>query len=449
MKKTIILFLTVMLAACGGGQNSKTKPANSQPTQDSPQSRNWTPVAGKATTEFQPGLQFLQFIPELDLSSLPQAALGRELFVADWTMAPGSRTLLDGLGPLFVSQACDNCHLPAGRAAALNDDGSIGAGLLFRLGNEAGAVDPHYGGQLQNRATVGNPEGTVSWQDTGGKPVFMLTQAGQSVADGINLGPRQSPQLTGVGLLELVPEEQILSAADPSDQNNEGISGKAHRLNREGKDCIGRFGWKAMHCTMRGQSAGALQQDMGLTTPLNPAEPCTDSQSICADQPSGGAPEVSEASLSAINEFLTLLAVPARRVTNQERFDQGADLFDQVGCADCHRPTFVTGSHPKFSQLSNQTIYAYTDLLLHDMGDDLSDGVREGDALANEWKTPPLWGIGLIEGRGESSFLHDGRAKTIAEAIRWHGGEAAASRSAYNSLPEEQQNLLLEFLRSI
>jgi len=444
MKKITITFLTVMLAACGGGQSS-----DNQTTSDQPEKRNWKPVAGEATVEFQSGLQFLQFIPGLDISSLPQASQGRELFVADWTMAPGSRDLLDGLGPLFVSGACDNCHLSTGRAAALNDDGTIGEGLLFRLGNEVGAVDPHYGGQLQNRATVGNPEGTVSWQDTAGKPVVVITQAGQPIADGINLGPRQSPQLTGVGLLELVPPAQILEKDDPDDSDNNGISGKAHRLNREGVDCIGRFGWKAMHCTMRGQSAGALQQDMGLTTPLNPTEPCTATQSICSDQPSGGSPEVSEASLSAINEFLTLLAVPARRVTNQERFDQGADLFDQVGCADCHRPTFATATHPKFSQLSSQTIYAYTDLLLHDMGDELSDGVREGDALTSEWKTSPLWGIGFIEGNGSSSFLHDGRAKTIPEAIRWHGGEAAASRSAYDELSDVQQSLLLEFLRGI
>ncbi|WP_420588412.1 di-heme oxidoredictase family protein [Bacterioplanoides sp.] len=446
MKKIITIFAIVLLTACGGEQKSTgsnfAKPDPSQP-------RQWSPVAGQATVEFKEDLEFLQFIPGLDLSVLPQVAQGRELFVADWTMAPGSRELLDGLGPLFVSGACDNCHLVAGRAAALLPSGEIGAGLLFRLGNEAGVVDPHYGGQLQNRATVGNPEGTVTWQDTAGKPRFAITQAGKPLAPGINLGPRQSPQLTGVGLLELVPDEQILQRADPQDSDNNGISGKAHHLNREGKDCIGRFGWKAMHCTMRGQSAGALQQDMGLTTPLNPAEPCTASQSICDDQPSGGSPEVSEASLTAINEFLTLLAVPARRVTNQERFNQGADLFEQVGCDQCHRPTFVTGAHPKFSQLSNQTIYAYTDLLLHDMGDDLSDGVREGDAMANEWKTPPLWGIGIIEGRGQSSFLHDGRAKTIADAIRWHGGEAASSRSAYNNLSAEQQALLLGFLRAI
>lgn len=446
MKKIALLFvLALLLVACGGDQ------AHDQPVpEESLTTRQWSPVAGAATIAYQPELPFLQFIAGLDVSVLPQAAQGRELFIADWTMAPGSRELLDGLGPLFVAPACDSCHLPDRRAAALNDDGTIGTGLLFRLGDEYGNPDPHFGGQLQNRATVGNPEGTVSWTDGGqGKPIFHIVTADDNLAEGIALGPRQSPQLTGMGLLNLVPETQILQWQDSDDANQDGISGRAHRLYREGRNCLGRFGWKAMHCTLRGQSAGALQQDMGLTTSLNPAEPCTSSQSICSDQPNGGSPEVSKTSLAAINEFLTLLAVPARRVTNQQRFDQGANLFQQVGCDQCHRPTFVTGNHPKFPQLSQQMIYAYTDLLLHDMGDELADGVREGDASSREWKTPPLWGLGLFEGKGDSRFLHDGRAKTLREAILWHGGEGLVSKQAFEQLEQQQQADLIAFLRSI
>ena len=392
----------------------------------------------------------MQFIPGLKLEELASAAQGRELFIADWTMAPGSRELLDGLGPLFVAPACDSCHLPDRRAAALNDDGTIGTGLLFRLGDEYGNPDPHFGGQLQNRATVGNPEGSVSWTDGGqGKPIFHIVTADGNLAEGIALGPRQSPQLTGMGLLNLVPEAHILQWQDSDDANQDGISGRAHRLYREGRHCLGRFGWKAMHCTLRGQSAGAFLQEMGLTTPLNPQEPCTDQQPICAQQPSGGTPEVSETSLAAINEFLTLLAVPARRINNIDDFNRGADLFEQSGCDACHRPTLVTGEHPLFEQLNHQTIYAYTDLLLHDMGDALADGVREGDASSREWKTPPLWGLGLLEGQGESRFLHDGRAKTLEQAILWHGGEADSSRRRYQALNDDERQLLLQFLRSI
>jgi len=446
MKRTALLFaLALLLVACGGDQaHNQSVPDESLTT------RLWSPVAGAATIAYQPELPFLQFIAGLDISALPQAAQGRELFIADWTMAPGSRELLDGLGPLFVAQACDSCHLPDRRAAALNDDGSIGTGLLFRLGDEYGNPDPHFGGQLQNRATVGNPEGTVSWTDGGqGKPIFHIVTADGNLAKGIALGPRQSPQLTGTGLLNLVPETQILQWQDSDDANQDGISGRAHRLYREGRNCLGRFGWKAMHCTLRGQSAGAFLQDMGLTSPPNPDEPCTDQQPICAQQPSGGSPEVSERSLAAINEFLTLLAVPERRISNIDDFNRGADLFEQSGCDACHRPTLITGEHPSFAQLSHQTIYAYTDLLLHDMGDALADGVREGDASSREWKTPPLWGLGLLEGQGESRFLHDGRAKTLEQAILWHGGEADSSRRRYQALNYDERQLLLQFLRSI
>ena len=204
-----------------------------------------------------------------------------------------------------------------------------------------------------------------------------------------------------------------------------------------------------MQCTLRGQSAGALNQDMGLTNPINPDEPCTQHQSVCAEHPNGGLPEVSLASLTAINDFLTLLAVYERRITDQNQFDRGADLFEQIGCDNCHRPTLTTGTHPQFSQLNQQTLYAYTDLLLHDMGEALADGVKEGDASGNEWKTPPLWGLGLIEGRGGSRFLHDGRARTLPEAIQWHGGEASAAKEKWDLLTDVEQQDLLVFLRGI
>lgn len=454
MKKLAILWGLLLLAGCGqDSSSSRSEDTDSNPDVGQPDpvqdTRDWKPVAGDATVKFDENLSFLQFVPGIDLSLLPNVARGRELFVADWTMAPGNRELLDGLGPLFIAEACDNCHLPLGRAASLNADGTVAPGLLFRLGNESGEVDPVYGGQLQSQSTVGMPEGTVTWQDTGAAPEFSVTPFNSNLAQGINLGPRLSPQLTGVGLLELVSESSILEWQDIHDENQDGVSGRAHIVTREGVECIGRFGWKAMQCSLRGQSAGALQQDMGLTTPVNPTENCTEQQFICSQQPSGGSPEVSESSLSAINEFLTLLAVPARRVSDQDLFDEGADLFEQVGCHLCHRPTVETAQHQEFSQLSQQTLYAYTDLLLHDMGQGLSDGVKEGDASGSEWRTPPLWGIGLMEGLGQTRFLHDGRAATIQEAIEWHDGEAESSKQKWLSLEESQQQTLLAFLRAI
>lgn len=412
--------------------------------------RNWLPPGGVATVKFDPNQPFLQFLPGLDLSQLATVSQGRELFIAEWEMAPGTRPLLDGLGPLAIADACATCHLPTGRAASLNPDGTIGVGLLFRLGTANGEADPHFGGQLQTLSTVDLPEGEVHWQDIGlGEPSFLFSSAVQPLAEGIELGPRLSPQLTGVGLLQLVPEAEIVQYQDPEDSDGNGISGRVHRLQREGRDCVGRFGWKAMHCTLRGQSAGALQQDMGLTTSINLQEPCTDSQTICDNQPSGGEPEVSDTSLDAINDFLTVLAVSERRMDDENRFNRGADLFEEVGCHNCHRPQLTTGEHSRFTMLNQQTIYPYTDLLLHDMGESLSDGVKEGDAEPQEWRTPPLWGIGLIEGREDSRFLHDGRAQTIAEAIAWHGGEARNAKEGFDHLTDEQRSDLLYFLRGI
>ncbi|MFQ3231976.1 di-heme oxidoredictase family protein [Reinekea sp.] len=410
----------------------------------------WHPVAGSATADFDPNYPFLQFIPTLDLANLTIASQGRELFIADWDAAPGTRPLLDGLGPLAIASSCDACHLPTGRAASLNPNGEVGVGLLFRLADSKGKVDPYYGGQLQTAATAGNSEGRVSWQlDSSGRPAFTLVTNQLALAEGIHLGPRLSPQLTGIGLLDLVTEHDILSREDEFDLNGDGISGRAHWHEVDGERVLGRFGWKAMQPSLRHQSAGAMQQDMGLTTNLNPDEPCTLQQTICSQQPSGGSPEVSDNSLDAINDFLSLLAVPERRIEDQETFDQGAKLFDELGCADCHYPTLTTGQSDKYPLLSNQLIYAYTDLLLHDLGSDLSDQVKEGHAEPSEWRTPPLWSLGLVEASPHARFLHDGRAKTIEQAVIWHGGEALESRRAFEVLDENSKQNLLIFLRGI
>ena len=267
--------------------------------------------------------------------------------------------------------------------------------------------------------------------------------------EGINLGPRLSPQLVGIGLLDLVSEQDILTREDEFDINNDGISGRAHWRTVNDKKVLGRFGWKAMQPSLEHQSAGALQQDMGLTTSINPNEPCTPLQTICAEQPNGGSPEVSDASLFAINDFLTLLAVPARRINDQNEFDQGSRIFADIGCAQCHQPTLTTSDSKQYPLLANQLIYPYSDLLLHDMGEDLSDNVKEGDAHPREWRTPPLWSLGLIEKVEDSRFLHDGRAATIEEAILWHGGEAINAKNEFSQLSTEDKKMLLSFLRAI
>jgi CxxC motif-containing protein (DUF1111 family) len=446
MNKLLIILACIVLPACGG---SSSRSSESLP-QQSLESRVWHPVAGSATLSADSEQSFLQFIPELDLSRLAVASRGRELFVAQWTAAPGPRPLLDGLGPLTITPSCADCHLSSGRAESLKGNGEIGVGLLFRLRDAGGNADPYYGGQLQTLSTTGSSEGSVSWElSSAGIPRFTIEPNAVALTEGINPGPRLSPHLAGIGLLELVTNEQILEYEDVEDLNSDGISGRAHWHQDGESKKLGRFGWKSMQPTLRGQSAGAMQQDMGLTTSINPTEPCTVHQTICGEQTNGGSPEVSDESLDAINEFLTFLAVPARRISNQQRFDQGAHIFDQIGCSLCHRATLMTSGTSNYVELASQLIYPYTDLLLHDMGEDLNDGVKEGDAAPSEWRTPPLWSIGLIEPVPGSRFLHDGRAADIPAAIKWHGGEGEDSRKKYEALTEEDKAKLLGFLRSI
>ena len=445
IKKQYLLAVAMTLLAGCNFSDSQNKNAS-----ENNELLSWQPNAGNATAEFDPDFPFLQFIPDLDLAELGNASKGRELFTAEWTAAPDSRPLLDGLGPLTITSACSNCHFVSGRTPSLKANGEVGLGLLFRLGDAQGNHDPYYGGQLQTAATTGSSEGHVSWQfDTNKKPIFTLITNQMELNEGINLGPRLSPQLVGIGLLDLVSEQDILTREDEFDINNDGISGRAHWRTVNDKKVLGRFGWKAMQPSLEHQSAGALQQDMGLTTSINPNEPCTPLQTICAEQPNGGSPEVSDASLFAINDFLTLLAVPARRINDQNEFDQGSRIFADIGCAQCHQPTLTTSDSKQYPLLANQLIYPYSDLLLHDMGEDLSDNVKEGDAHPREWRTPPLWSLGLIEKVEDSRFLHDGRAATIEEAILWHGGEAINAKNEFSQLSTEDKKMLLSFLRAI
>lgn len=441
MKNRFYLLLNILLVGCGGaGQPSTT----SDPISDN--LLDLGPTGGVATVEFLENNNFLQFVPDLDILQYNGASQGRELFIATWSPAPGARDLLDGFGPLAITDSCANCHQASARAESLKSDGTTANGILFRLRDQYGNADPIFGPQLQTYSADGTPEGTVTWSEgSAGEVLFHLNDSVNPLANGISLAPRLSPQLVGMGLLDLVPESVIVEYEDSNDTNMDGISGRA---NQQG-ECIGRFGWKAIHCSLKGQVAGAFQQDMGLTSTLNPTEPCSDSQDICNLYASGGEPEVSDKSLEDINDFLTILAVPARRINDQDEFLIGKALFDSTGCNACHRETLSTREVERFPILSNQTFYPYTDLLLHNMGTELSDGAKESGAEADEWRTPPLWGLGLIEGDGQSRFLHDGRASSIENAILWHGGEAEQSKNAFSDLTSHQKSALLAFLRAI
>jgi CxxC motif-containing protein (DUF1111 family) len=265
------------------------------------------------------------------------------------------------------------------------------------------------------------------------------------------ISPRIAPAVFGVGLLEGVPAAAIEAAADPDDEDGDGISGRVNHVLDPvtGERVLGRFGWKANVPSVRAQNAGAFAGDIGITSTVFPRQSCTPAQAECSAQPTGGDPEVDDAKLDQVTFYTRTLAVPARRAVAQAATRDGQRTFDELGCASCHTPEQRTGASD-VAALSEQVIRPYTDLLLHDMGAGLGDGRPDGEATGREWRTPPLWGIGLVETvNGHTRFLHDGRARNLLEAILWHGGEAAESRDRFAQLSADDRADLLAFLESL
>ncbi|MEM1334190.1 MAG: di-heme oxidoredictase family protein [Actinomycetota bacterium] len=367
--------------------------------------------------------------------------IGDSFFTQNWVSAPASTDARDGLGPMFNAQACSSCHLRDGRGTpASTGEGELG--LLLRLSipgtDENGGPNPHpvYGGQLQDRAILGVPvegELVVTYEDVVGeygdgteyvlrRPIYTVEGAFGPLGDDIMISPRLAPQVIGMGLLEAIPEADIRAAADPDDEDGDGISGRPNEVwNVEtGSTALGRFGWKANTPNVRVQSADAFNGDMGITSSLFPIESCTEAQSDCAAAPNGngpdGEPEVTDSRLGSVTFYTRTLAVPAARGADDPDVRRGAQLFEEFNCSACHTPTHRTGPVEVVGvpALSDQVIHPYTDLLLHDMGEGLADGRPDFLASGTEWRTPPLWGIGLLDYvNGELFLLHDGRARTI------------------------------------
>jgi CxxC motif-containing protein (DUF1111 family) len=401
---------------------------------------------------------------------------GNSFFNAPWVTAPSSTSSRDGLGPLFNASSCAACHFKDGRGAPPESEDEIPVGLLLRVsrvsasGDHLGA-DPTYGGQIQPFAIPGvMPEArprisyaTVDDAYPDGSPLTLRTPSltldelayGPLAAD-VQLSSRTAPVMIGLGLLETIPAERIDALADPTDADGDGISGvAAWQTDEQGEPALGRFGWKAEQPTVAAQSAGAFRGDIGITSSARPDEDCTAAQQACADAPSGGTPEIDDDILERVVTYASLLAVPARRAPEDPRVLRGKLLFREAGCAHCHVPSHTTGDEhptgePALVELRGQLIWPYTDLLLHDMGQDLADGQAVGAASGREWRTPPLWGIGLIPSvNGHQYLLHDGRARGVAEAIAWHGGEAEASRDAFLTMDAEDREALIAFVNSL
>ncbi len=326
--------------------------------------------------------------------------------------------------------------------------------------------DPAYGDQLQDRAINGvEPEGRIALThepieieradgtvSTLALPIYTFEDlAYGELSEELLVSPRIAPIVAGSGLLEAIPDDKISAAADPDDEDSDGISGRVNMVwdARAEELRIGRFGWKANVPTLEQQTAAAFLGDIGITSPLFPDPGCTETQASCHDAPSGGEPEIDQQKIDRIVFYLRTLAVPARRDVEHDEVRQGEEIFSRIGCSSCHTPTVETGDSP-IEELANQTIHPYTDLLLHDMGPALADGRPDFGASGSEWRTPPLWGIGLVDTvNGHTRFLHDGRARSLEEAILWHGGEAEAARLSFTELTDEEVEALLAFLEDL
>ncbi len=431
-------------------------------------------MTGGVLTHFESNRDaFAQPAPSLDGSQLRVFNFGNRLFNTNWVAAPASVDLLDGLGPTFNRVSCSGCHLRDGRGRPPIDDEKQLLSMLIRwsipgrgLSGEPRPV-PGYGSQLNDRALGGlKPEAAVelNWIEQIGyfddgvryslrRPRINLTRAAYGrLPPNIQISARVAPAVIGMGLLAAVSEDAILEFADPFDRNGDRISGKPNRVHDPaGKQPeLGRFGWKAGVARLVTQNASAALGDVGLTTSLFPHENCPLRQKGCGQMPSGGQPELSDSNLEKLTLYLQFLGVPSRRNLDDPAVIRGEVHFAAFGCAQCHRPELRTASDASPALLANQVFAPYTDLLLHDMGEGLSDRRPEFEASGREWRTAPLWGIGLIPVVNDHQFLlHDGRARGVAEAILWHGGEARKSRRAFIAAPQETRDELLAFVNSL
>ncbi|MDN5560288.1 MAG: thiol oxidoreductase [Psychrobacter sp.] len=429
--------------------------------------------------------------------------IGNAFFRQPWVIAPASTDSRDGLGALFNVAACQSCHVKDGRGHAPMTSDDDADSLLIRLAMPATTdeqrqqlqnsliekvVHPMYGGQLQDRGIQGVPAEAriaVQWTDkpvtfadghieTLRAPTFNLTKPGYGAFDDdLMVSPRVALPMIGLGLLEQIPDEAIKKqAVDNKNSTNGDISGKFNWVMdpQTGKHALGRFGWKAGQTKLITQNQSAFNEDMGLTSNIRPHESCMPTQTACMnaatgadEQGNGKSPvEVNDEVAKFVEFYTRNLAVPHRRDADDTLVLAGKKRFYDMGCQSCHTPRYqLPKTDDDHLEQHGQVIYPYTDLLLHDMGDDLADRTIAGklpakniqvEFLANsyEWRTPALWGIGLAQTVDpQATFLHDGRARTLMEAVLWHGGEAQKQQQKVLKLDKQGRSELNAFLQSL
>ncbi|MCB1257756.1 MAG: c-type cytochrome [Microthrixaceae bacterium] len=482
MKRPNLIFAAttglLILTAVGVGigctsSNGDTSGQSSETTMSAAEARTVARSGGDATVTNTGANAFGQPVSGLSKDDLRAFVVGNNFFNDNWVTAPASTTGRDGLGPLFNAQACSSCHFKDGRGSPPTDENPTAKGLLIRMSipgedSTTGAPlpDPVYGGQFQDNAITGVPaEGTLSItpEPIKGKfadgtpyslanPVYNFTDLGYGpFHPQTMLSPRVGNAVFGTGLLEAIPEETIRGFADPDDSDGDGISGRVNEVwsSEFNKTMLGRFGWKANVASVKEQVAGAFRGDIGMTSSLIPTQDCMPAQTECLAAPTGGEPELDDKKLDRVTFYTRTLAVPARRDVTDKSVQRGEQQFIGLGCNACHKSNIRTGKAEP-AQLSEQTISPYTDMLLHDMGPGLADDRPDFLASGSEWRTAPLWGIGLTKTvNRHTRFLHDGRARNLTEAILWHGGEAESAKAGFVKLDSKSRNDLIKFLESL
>ncbi len=454
----LLLLSSLSLTHCGDKKSSSS------------QEVSLAPAGGTTTIQNRSSGAFTLPAPNLDSEELALHNAGDRVFESEFVSPPA--TVQVGLGPTFNNTSCRGCHVRNGRGMpVIGGAGLLRSHMLLRLSLEKDAAlslgltatpgdgpipVPGLGGQLQDHSIFGaEPEAKVllTWEELPGRypdgtpyslrrPLvrFESQTAFASWFENPALlwSIRQSPPVFGLGLLEAVAEADLLTMADPDDKDQDGISGQPNYVWDPSTQslALGRFGWKASAPNLLVQSAGAFAEDMGVLNPIFPGNPAS--------------PEIDQKTLEAAAYYVQTLAVPNRDTAFADEVKRGARLFAEIQCTSCHRASLQTDEHHPIAALRNQSFAPYTDLLLHDMGDGLADGRADFRANGREWRTAPLWGIGLAQTvLPQSAYLHDGRARTLEEAILWHGGEAAKSQERFQALSREDRAAVLRFLRSL
>jgi len=421
-------------------------------------------LGGDTTRTVTPGDSFSFLAPNAPAERERLFLFGNRLFNTEWAVYPAATQAFDGLGPTYNRSSCAGCHEHDGRGRPPANPGDPMDSMLVRLSAADGGPHAVYGDQLQDRAIAGvAPEGRaiIDYDEVPGtygdgtpytllSPRLEFADLAYGPLDGVLTSPRVAPAVIGMGLLEAVPVATLAALEDPDDSDDDGISGRINWLDDDGARVPGRFGWKANVASLAEQVAGAAIGDMGITTGIRPQQNCPAPQTSCGAAPGDSDPDMSDSFFERLVIYMQTLAVPEARRFDRLVVRRGEQAFRRFGCDGCHMPTLTTGPDAPLPELADQTIHPFTDLLLHDMGEGLADHRPDGSASGREWRTPPLWGIGLVEEiNGHDRLLHDGRARGFAEAILWHGGEGEAAREAFRTAPLEERDALIAFLRAL